>query len=46
LAWQETLAKDGYQSALVTAHLRGSPLSKTLAAKYVEDFPDLIFYLR
>ncbi|MCU0347051.1 MAG: hypothetical protein MUC59_08905 [Saprospiraceae bacterium] len=46
LAWQETLAKDGFQSAVVTAHLRGSPLSKTLAAKYVEDFPDLIFYLR
>lgn len=39
--WRQVLERDGYTEARVAAYLNGWELSKTEAAAYVEQFPDL-----
>jgi hypothetical protein len=43
--WRKNLAADGFRSAQTVPYLRGFPLTKEQAAKYVKDFPDLQSFL-
>ncbi len=39
--WRKKLQQDGYREARIAAYLNGWEISKTEAAQYVEQFPDL-----
>ena len=43
--WRKNLVSDGFKNAQTLPYLRGFPLSKEQAAKYVKDFADLQNYL-
>ncbi len=43
--WRKSLNLDGYTSATIVPYLRGRALTKEMAARYVEDFPDLLNFI-